>query len=79
MYTLHTCTQAAKRMHNFNICLETRVFPTHTFFIYTCSETKTFFDNLRILSTQSVACLFGHLGRHETREQRKLEKESFAP
>ena len=43
------------------------------FFIYTGSETKAFFGKLRILSTQGVACLFGHLGRHESREQRKLE------
>ena len=39
-----------------------------------------FFQNLDILSTKGVACLFGRLGRHEARQQKRLvEKESFAP
>ena len=55
-------------------------FQTSTFFD-TFSETHTFFfQNLDILSTKGVACLFGRLGRHEARQQKRLvEKESFAP
>ena len=54
-------------------------FQTNTFFD-TFSEISMYSQNLDIFRAKSIACLFGRLGRHETRQQkRRGEKESFAP
>ena len=53
-------------------------FQTNTFLTHFRKQIR--FSNLDVLSTKGVACLFGRLGRHEARQQKRLgEKESSAP